>query len=95
MAFALAEEGRAIRVWRRDGEATVVEVVPFTPFLLLADPALLGQAPGLLGVESLAGAGALRWRAREWMAATSPITSSTTSAVTAANPSRVIVVNAP
>ena len=47
MAFALAEEGRAIRVWRRDGEATVVEVVPFTPFLLLADPALLGTlTPG-------------------------------------------------
>ena len=64
MAFALADEGRAIRAWRRDGETTVVEVVPFTPFLLLADPALVGQASGLLGVEPLAGAGALRWRAR-------------------------------
>ena len=45
MAFALAEEGRAIRVWRRDGEATVVEVVPFTPFLLLAEqPRCLPEA---------------------------------------------------
>jgi DNA polymerase elongation subunit (family B) len=41
-----------------------VEVVPFAPFLLLADPALLDGAPGLLGLDPLAGPGALRWRAR-------------------------------
>jgi DNA polymerase elongation subunit (family B) len=64
LAFALADEGCGIRVWRRDGVATISEVVPFTPFLLLADPALLGGAAGVLAVEPLAGAGALRWRAR-------------------------------
>jgi len=32
--------------------------------LLLAEPALVAGAPGLLGVEPLAGPGALRWRAR-------------------------------
>ncbi|HXE00025.1 MAG TPA: 3'-5' exonuclease, partial [Candidatus Acidoferrum sp.] len=40
------------------------EVVPFTPFLLLADPALVGDAAGLLAIDPLEGAGALRWRAR-------------------------------
>jgi DNA polymerase elongation subunit (family B) len=39
-------------------------VVPFAPFLLVNDPALVADAPGLLGVEPLAGSGALRWRAR-------------------------------
>jgi DNA polymerase, archaea type len=53
-----------VRVWRRDGDATVTEVVPFAPFLLLADPALLADAAGVLAVEPLAGRGALRWRAR-------------------------------
>ncbi|HEX6211572.1 MAG TPA: DNA polymerase II, partial [Methylomirabilota bacterium] len=38
--------------------------MPFTPFLLLADPALIADAAGVLGVEALAGTGALRWRAR-------------------------------
>jgi DNA polymerase, archaea type len=38
--------------------------VPFTPFLLLVDAALVAGAPGLLEVEALAGSGALRWRAR-------------------------------
>ena len=64
LAFALADEGRGIRAWRRDGAATVAELVPFVPFLLLADPALAAAAPGVLAVEPLAGAGALRWRAR-------------------------------
>jgi DNA polymerase elongation subunit (family B) len=39
-------------------------VVPFTPFLLLADPVLVADAAGLLGVDTLAGGGVLRWRAR-------------------------------
>jgi DNA polymerase elongation subunit (family B) len=64
VAFALAGDGRGIRVWRRTGESTEVEIVAFTPFLLLADPALLADAPGLLAIDALAGAGALRWRAR-------------------------------
>ena len=38
--------------------------MPFTPFLLVADPALIADAAGVLGVEALAGTGALRWRAR-------------------------------
>jgi DNA polymerase I len=38
--------------------------VPFTPFLLLADPALVTGAAGLLGVKPLAGGGELRWLAR-------------------------------
>ncbi|RPH85556.1 MAG: DNA polymerase II [Candidatus Rokuibacteriota bacterium] len=64
LAFALADGGRGIRVWRREAGATVSEVVPFTPFLLLADPALIAEAPGVRTVEPLAGAGPLRWRAR-------------------------------
>ena len=51
-------------MWRRHGATTVAEVVPFAPFLLLADPALTAGAPGGMAVEPLAGAGALRWRAR-------------------------------
>jgi DNA polymerase I len=53
-----------MRVWRREGTATVSTVAPFTPVLLLADAALVAEAPGLLEVEALAGSGALRWRAR-------------------------------
>jgi len=64
VAFALAGDGRGIRVWRREGDRTESEVVPFAPFLLLADPALVADAPGLLEIEPLAGSGALRWRAR-------------------------------
>jgi DNA polymerase I len=52
-----------MRVWRRHGDATSSAVIPFAPFLLLADPALVTGAPGLLAVEPLAGGGALRWRA--------------------------------
>ena len=51
-------------MWRRDGERLPVDVVPFTPFLLLADPALVTAASGLLDVRPLAGAGELRWLAR-------------------------------
>ena len=53
-----------MRLWRRDSECTTSEVVPFAPFLVLADPALVADTAGLLAVEPLAGAGALRWRAR-------------------------------
>jgi DNA polymerase I len=38
--------------------------VAFTPFLLLADAALLRDAAGLLGLDELNGPGELRWRAR-------------------------------
>jgi DNA polymerase elongation subunit (family B) len=60
-----------MRVWRRDGDRTHAEVVAFTPFLLLAEPALLGASPGLVGIEPLAGGGELRWLARfaSWSAA--------------------------
>jgi DNA polymerase elongation subunit (family B) len=60
-----------MRVWRRAGDTVTTELVAFTPFLLLADPALLGGASGVLELESLAGAGAFRWRARfgAWPAA--------------------------
>src|ERR1700752_1857174 len=64
VAFALAADGRGIRVWRRDGEQTLVDVVPFTPFLLLTDAALVADATGLVGVQAPDGAGELRWRAR-------------------------------
>src|SRR5262245_35380566 len=60
LAFALAEDSRAIRVWQRQGEAAVATLVPFTPFLLLADPALMADADGVLGVDAFARAGALR-----------------------------------
>jgi len=64
LAFALADGGRGIRAWQRDGAATRSVVVPFTPFLLLVDPALVDGTTGLLGIDALAGSGALRWRAR-------------------------------
>ena len=51
-------------MWRRVDGATVVETVPFSPCLLLADPALLVDAAGLLAIEPLDGPGELRWRAR-------------------------------
>jgi DNA polymerase, archaea type len=64
LAFALADDGRGMRVWRRDGAVVASEVAPFSPFLLCADPALAADAAGLVVLEPLAGAGALRWRAR-------------------------------
>src|SRR4030095_11907789 len=64
VALELAEGGRAIRLYRRSGAATVTELVPFSPVLLLADRELVKDAPGLLAVEALEGPGALRWRAR-------------------------------
>jgi DNA polymerase elongation subunit (family B) len=38
--------------------------VPFQPFVLVADRALIGDAPGLVAVEALEGGGELRWLAR-------------------------------
>ena len=64
VAFDLADGGRAIRLYRRAGDRTIAETVPFSPFLLLADRELLKDAPGLLAVDELEGSGALRWRAR-------------------------------
>jgi DNA polymerase elongation subunit (family B) len=48
-----------------------VERVPFEPFLLAADAALVGDAPGLVALTRLEGAGELRWLARfdSWGAA--------------------------
>ena len=64
LAFGLTEDGRGIRVWQRLGETAVATVEPFVPFVLLADPALVTDAAGLLGIDPLQGSGALRWRAR-------------------------------
>lgn len=63
LAWDLGPDGRTIRVWRRQGPATVAELEPFTPFLLLADPALVDGVPGLIALERLAGPGELAWQA--------------------------------
>ena len=41
-----------------------MERVPFEPFLLAADATLVGDAPGLVALTRLQGAGELRWLAR-------------------------------
>ena len=71
MAAALADDGRAIRLWVRDGADTRVERVAFTPLLLAADEALLSGAAGLVALTHLEGAGELCWMARfiSWSAA--------------------------
>src|SRR5207253_2941980 len=58
------DDGRAIRLWIRDGTATRVDTVPFRPFLLAADEALVRDAAGLVALTRLTGAGELRWLAR-------------------------------
>jgi DNA polymerase I len=63
LAFALAPGGDAIRVHRRAGGGVSVEVVPFSPFLLVADPSLLGEAPRA-SLARLDGGGALGWLVR-------------------------------
>ncbi|PYN78988.1 MAG: DNA polymerase II [Candidatus Rokuibacteriota bacterium] len=63
VAFDLADGGRAMRLYRRSGDATVTELAPFSPFLLLADRDLVKDAGGLLAVVPLEGPGQLRWRA--------------------------------
>ena len=42
----------------------MTEEAPFAPFLLVADPAILGGAAGLVDLVALHGAGELRWLAR-------------------------------
>jgi hypothetical protein len=63
VAAALADDGRAVRLWLREGADTRIEHVPFTPFLLAADEALVRDAAGLVSLERLRGGGALCWRA--------------------------------
>jgi DNA polymerase elongation subunit (family B) len=71
VAASLAEDGRAVRLWLRDGDHMQTGVAPFTPFVLVADGSLVGDAPGLTSLTELAGPGALRFMARfdTWAAA--------------------------
>ena len=71
MAASLSEDGRAIRLWLRDGDRVRTEIAAFTPFLLAADVSLLTNAPGLTALTELDGPGALRFMARfnTWAAA--------------------------
>ena len=64
LAFDLVEGGSAIRLYRRHQHDVRAETVPFSPFLLLADPALAESTAGLLALEPLDGPGAFRWLAR-------------------------------
>ena len=64
IAYDLADAGRAVRLYRRVGEATITETAPLSPFMLLADRELVKDAAGLVAVEPLEGPGDLRWRAR-------------------------------
>ena len=64
MAAALAPSGDAMRLYRREGDTTVAETVPFTPFLLLTDGDLVAGAAGLGDVTTLEGPGAFRRLAR-------------------------------
>jgi DNA polymerase, archaea type len=64
LAFALADEGRGIRLYRRDGSRTVSELVPFSPFLLAEAAALVADAGGLVALDRLDGPGELGWLAR-------------------------------
>ena len=73
VACALAPGGRAMRLYlRRDG-GLAVETVAFSPFLLLARPATIADAAGLIGVSALDGPGELAWLARfdSWTSALS------------------------
>jgi DNA polymerase elongation subunit (family B) len=53
-----------MRLYRRMEGCLRTEVVPFSPFLLAADPLPLAGSPGLLEISALAGSGGLRWLAR-------------------------------
>jgi DNA polymerase, archaea type len=64
LAFDLAEDGSAIRLYRRAEGAVCTETASFRPFLLLGDAALIDSTPGLLALEPLEGPGAFRWLAR-------------------------------
>jgi DNA polymerase elongation subunit (family B) len=71
VAAALADDGRAMRLWIRDGATMRVDTVAFTPFLLAVDEALVRAAAGLVALTRLQGAGELRWLAgfASWSAA--------------------------
>ena len=64
LACQLDPDGRHVRLYRRLEGRVVLERVPFTPFLLAADAALVHDAPGLLSLDKLAGSGELAWLAR-------------------------------
>jgi DNA polymerase elongation subunit (family B) len=64
LAYDLADDGRAIRLYRRDGAATRVETVPFQPFLLVATAGVLEGCAGLTAMTARAGGGALGALAR-------------------------------
>jgi len=59
LACHLDPDGAHVRVYRRVDSQTVVSREPFAPFLLVADPALLQDAPGLTALDRLDGAS---WR---------------------------------
>ena len=73
VACALAPGGRAMRLYRRRGPVIAVETVAFSPFLLLASPAAIAGAAGLVDVSALEGPGDLAWLARfdSWTSAQS------------------------
>ena len=64
MAAVLAGRGDAMRLYRREGDTILTETVPFTPFLLASDGALLAGLAGLVERATLAGDGVFRHLAR-------------------------------
>jgi DNA polymerase elongation subunit (family B) len=61
VAAALGAGGETMRIYRRVDGAIVAESVPFTPFLLAADLALVDGAGGVLESRRLEGTAAFRW----------------------------------
>jgi DNA polymerase elongation subunit (family B) len=53
-----------MRVWSRRAGDVGVDLVPFAPFILVADRALLADLHGIAAIEPLAGPGELAWLAR-------------------------------
>ncbi len=53
-----------LTLWQRRGDGVATERVPFSPFVLVADRALVQDAPGLVALAPLDGPGELRWLAR-------------------------------
>ncbi|MBI2206312.1 MAG: DNA polymerase II [Candidatus Rokubacteria bacterium] len=53
-----------MHVWRREAGDVRVEIVPFSPLVLVTDPSLVADAPGLTSLERLDGPGDLAWLAR-------------------------------
>ncbi len=64
LAFGLAAGGRALSLWRREGADVATERVPFTPFLLAGERALVADASGLVALDALEDTGELAWCAR-------------------------------